>query len=328
MEVLNTIFNKAIEMEMDTVGLISCMVLLIQFITLIILILRIIFIKLKSGGRERYWDNTPDEIPPYAISYMLYEKPQSDDCIAAEIAGFINKGILKSINTNGQVHLEIMRYPCESDNLWDYQYGIFRKIVQPAANSEGIITIESFRNSRNKVVGLSLVGIIMKIREELIEKGYLKKETKINDAHTKIVTLGAFSVIGWILLCAEQGTFAFHKLFFVIIPFFFLLCCLAVKDMKSQLTKKGKKSYTAWMSFRAFLKNYGKFEDRGTRDVVIWRKFLVYACAFDLSDKLTDEVNDVMTKEIVLSLKKSLKEIGLNVAKGVIKSEFGLNKRR
>ena len=109
------------------------------------------------------------------------------------------------------------------------------------------------------------------------------------------------------------------KVYLVIIAILLILICkLDVRCSRNNLTNKGKKELKKWMSFKKFLENYGKFSDRGTRDVIIWRKFLVYACAFDLSDKLTDEVNDVMTKEVVKELKKAVVKMGLEFAKDIL----------
>ena len=85
------------------------------------------------------------------------------------------------------------------------------------------------------------------------------------------------------------------------------------------MSLNGKQAFINWASFRTFLKSYGKFEDRGTRDIIIWRKFLVYACAFDLSDKLKDEVDDLMTKEVIMAVRNSLINMGLGTIKGLKK---------
>lgn len=313
--------------EVTVDNLIFAFVFLIQIVILTLIIMRYISIKIRERGRERYWSDTPDDIPPTALAFMLSEKPKGADLLAAEIANFISKGILSTINYNGILQMQITREPNERDNLWDYQYAVFRRIIATAADRNGIITVESFKNNRNQIVGLTWIGIILQAQKELESKGY-KKEKTPKELRVRLVTIEAFlMIIGMLRVFVGDRTLLSNGYVIVIPILFIIINILAVKNMKADLSNKGKKSYKQWISFRAFLRHYSKFKDRGTRDVILWRKFLVYGCAFGLSDKLTDEVEDVMTKEIVKSLVASLTGIGLGIAKKTIKSELGLNRR-
>lgn len=312
--------------SMDISRIVGIAVIAIELIILLGFIIRLVILKLKGKGRERYWDNTPSDLPPFAVGMLMYSNERFEDCLAAEIANFIDKGILKANKQGNKVTFKILRQPYESDNLWDYQYKIFRTFIQSKSDSNGVLTMESFKNSGSSSA-FSAPAILFNLRRELVHKGYLT-ERITEPIRDKVFSTCFILFIVWILVCLNFGKVIIDILVIPIVILVIVIYKVAVTNVKKNLTAKGYQEYKRWISFRRFLNNYGKFEDRGTRDVVIWRKFLVYACAFDLSDKLTDEVNDVMTKEIVLSLKKSLKEIGLNVAKGVIKSEFGLNKRR
>lgn len=75
------------------------------------------------------------------------------------------------------------------------------------------------------------------------------------------------------------------------------------------LVEEGLTSYNQWRSFKMFLQNYSKFEDRGIRDLAIWKEFLAYGTALDLSEKITSEVDDTVTIKITNEVKRIVKEV-------------------
>lgn len=303
----------------NKVRIVGYIVIFFQLLILLRLVIRAIFIKLKDKiVREKYWEDTPDELPPFAVGVLMYGNEKFEDCLAAEIANFIEKGLIRGIKEQGSLKLQIIRGPFENDNLWDYQYTIFRKFIEDKANREGIVSVESFKEN-NSVAALSIPSINFSVRRELVKRDYLK-ERVIEPCRDKIISGSIITFLVWVVLSIYMTTVLIDIMIIPIIILLIIMYKIAITNHREDLTDKGVQEYKKWLSFRKFLDNYGKFADRGTIDIVIWRKFLVYACAFDLSDKLTDEVDDLMTKEIVKALKQIFLNIGKNVLKGIGKN--------
>ena len=290
-------------------------VICIQLITIFCLFIRLLFIKKRSRGKEKYWEDTPDDLPPFAACALLEEIKIFDNCLAAEIAYFINKGILKPSYNNRKLKIHILRYPDHNDKLWRYQIMIFRSLIQNFADSNGVV---SYNNLNSNQVAVDTLGILFTLKGELKENGYYNSNLK-KSVKDKICAVTIISIITWIYVCVHNMKLFLNIMMIPIIILIIIMLKLSINNLYKELSLNGKQAFINWASFRTFLKSYGKFEDRGTRDIIIWRKFLVYACAFDLSDKLKDEVDDLMTKEVIMAVKSSLINMGLGTIKGLKK---------
>lgn len=287
----------------------------IQLIVIFCLLIRFMFIKKRSRGKEKYWEDTPDDLPPFAACALLEEIKIFDNCLAAEIAYFINKGILKSSYNNGKLKVHILRYPDHNDKLWKYQIMIFRSLIQNFADSNGVV---SYENLNSNQVTVDTLGILFTLKSELKENGYYNSNLK-KSVKDKICAVTIISIITWIYVCVHNMKLFLNIMMIPIIILIIIMLKLSINNLYKELSLNGKQAFINWASFRTFLNNYGKFDDRGSRDIIIWRKFLVYACAFDLSDKLKDEVDDLMTKEVIIAVRKSLINMGLGTIKGLKK---------
>ena len=54
----------------------------------------------------------------------------------------------------------------------------------------------------------------------------------------------------------------------------------------SKRTKKGHEEYEKWKGLENFLKDFGKFKERDLPHIELWEKYLVYAMAFGIADRL------------------------------------------
>ena len=285
----------------------------IQLIVIFCLLIRFMFIKRRSRGKEKYWEDTPDDLPPFAACALIEEMKIFDNCLAAEIANFINKGILKPLFYNGKLQLQILRYPNADDNLWIYQAMIFRSLIRNFSDSNGIV---DYDNPNYNEIGVNTLEILFTLRNELQKKGYYNSNHKVS-IRDKIILTTVIGTSAWIYICLHNMKLFLSPMIIPVIILTVIMLVLSKNNLYKDLSQKGKQVFTNWTSFRTFLKNYGKFEDRGTRDIILWRKFLVYASAFDLADKLKDEVDNLMTKEIITAVKRSLVNMGIGVVKNL-----------
>lgn len=62
-------------------------------------------------------------------------------------------------------------------------------------------------------------------------------------------------------------------------------------------TRKGNEDYLRWKAFKNFLNDFGNFKTKELPEIVLWEKYLVYACVFGLASKVEKSMN-IKIKEL------------------------------
>lgn len=134
----------------------------------------------------------------------------------------------------------------------------------------------------------------------LIEKGYIHKENKAKDL--------AYSAYVIFYLIAEiMAIFSFKLLLpqWRIVPgiliVLLLLCCIFVVNIKRNLnvmTQKGIDEIQQWNGLKNYMQDFSMLDKREVPEIVIWEKFLVYATAFGIADKVIKQLKIVYPTEV------------------------------
>ncbi len=305
----------------DNPRLLGLIVIAIQFIILTCLLIRLMFLKFKNRGKNKYWSDLPSDLPPFAVGHLMSSSERFADYMASEIAYFIDKGLVKPSKVNNKLSLHIIRNPNEDDGLWEYQNLIFKNFIQEKADVNGMVTLDSFKNNSGNLL-IPLFNIGVSLTSDLKERGYVKEDV-VKNVKDKVIfgTLicTAFLFPKFVEMFFSLGFGAFDITFIGVVFLTIIIYKVAVIDYTCYLSPKGKIEYKQWLSFKRFLNNYAKFEDRGVIDVIVWKKFLVYASALDVDNKLTDEVNDFMTTEVLREIRSIFLGIAKNIGKQIAK---------
>lgn len=72
----------------------------------------------------------------------------------------------------------------------------------------------------------------------------------------------------------------------IVFALIFLIYTLCLKKW----TKKGREHYLKWNAFKKFLDDFGTFEDKDLPEIILWEKYLVYACALGIAKKVQDSM--------------------------------------
>ena len=308
----------------DNPRLLGLIVIAIQFVILTCLLIRLMFLKFKNKGENKYWSDLPSDLPPFAVGYLMSSSKRFADYMASEIAYFIDKGLLRPSKVNDKLSLCIIRNPNEHDGLWKYQNLIFNKFIQEKADANGIVTLDSSKNnSRNLFI--PLFATATSLMTDLSERDYVKEDV-VKTVKDKVifgtVLCTAFLFPKFVETFFSLGFGAFDITFIGVVFLTIIIHKVAVIDYSCYLSPKGKIEYKQWLSFKRFLNNYAKFEDRGIADVILWKKFLVYASALGVDSKLTDEVNDFMTTEVLREVRSVFLGIAKTLGKQIGKKMF------
>lgn len=72
-----------------------------------------------------------------------------------------------------------------------------------------------------------------------------------------------------------------------------------VKNKIAVLTQEGLDEKTKWIALRNFMMDFSLLNEKGVVDLILWEKYLVYATAFGISDKVIEQMKAVYPEVFV-----------------------------
>ncbi len=238
-----------------------------------------------------------------ALVFCKHKAPKNDSCIySALLLSLARKRYIEIIsNPSGDAQIKILKNnqgTCEPLTLCEEYY--FNLLVRHA---KGKLTWMSdfrervaldFANTAtfSKNMQNSIVNIGMK-------SGYFQT-ADYNQPQKKVrFTATLFKVIGILLLTVVNFATYWTRLdlafgAFTILGICFLLASWYLKAQAKQcvlLTQFGEDEYARWRAFYNFLKNEKQLHNCDIKDLQLWEKYLVYATAFGLSEKINKTIS-------------------------------------
>lgn len=169
-------------------------------------------------------------------------------------------------------------------------YDILVKVKDSAKTDENnmfeVKDIEKYAK-KNYSTFLSKIESIEDIaKKSQIEKGNYDIETdKI--AKKWQTKSGIYLAVGFFCFCAM----AFIITLFLAIPFFLsAFLCYRIAKKTKQLTQKGANEREKWVALKKYMEEFSLLNEREVPELVLWEKYLVYATAFGIADKVLDQL--------------------------------------
>ncbi len=187
----------------------------------------------------------------------------------------INGKILEKLSPNEEAYFNlIVRHSLgNSITMKDFQ----QKVSKDYDNTDTFVT-----TVENSVVNIG------------ISQGYFQKsnynelKNKTKSLSNKYIIFGLLiMIIGNFIISRTRFDFAFGSLF--ILGTILVICGLYLKIFTNKyvlLTQFGEDEYAKWKALYDFLNSATLMKDRTVIELPLWEKYLVYATAFDISDKV------------------------------------------
>lgn len=122
------------------------------------------------------------------------------------------------------------------------------------------------------------------IREEIINSNKKKNTTDIRILIIFILTI-------FIIISTSINVAKYHIMFFIIT--LFVICLniyIAYRSQNIILTKKGKEEQLKLKELKNYINDYSLIKNRDLESVIIWDKYLAYATAFGIPNKITNSI--------------------------------------
>lgn len=166
-------------------------------------------------------------------------------------------------------------------------YGLLKRI-QDDADGFNMKELEKYAKKHYEVFLGKLDKIPDKVKKQLEENEIFNKEIykKGRNWLSKITTyilLIIFVMIG-MFINLYIGTVI------VVLSIICAVMCFIISKRYTGLTQKGENQKEAWEGLKKYMEDYSMIEDREVPELVIWEKYLVFATAFGIADKVLKQL--------------------------------------
>ncbi len=260
------------------------------------------YIELKQIDPNKKWSQNNIEInllySPTTISTMSTTNNQTP-------VTTLKEADLEIRNKNGKV----------LEKLTENEKEYFNLILKYAVESK--LSMETFQNKISKDYD-NTDSFLDKVKKSItdigVSKNYFQKQD-YNDANKEIkgnanviLTIGiCVFIFGNLLTYDNNYNFVYGV--FTLFGLTSILCSMYLYNLSRKytlLTQYGEEEYAKWFGLYNFLNSKTLMNEKTVIDVVLWEKYLVYATAFGISQKVIDALEIVcpniqVTQSIVLS---------------------------
>ncbi len=284
---------------------IACLVVLIILLVKIIKYIRILANtkKIKPEEKYDYYRDLPEnDKTPAEVAFLYYFDKKSafvnnvSKILSATILDLALKKAISFEEENENLYIlvnnEFDLSTLKSDELSIYyllsDVEKYSKVQKNTENRNRILMkdIEKYAK-KNDTRFLSKIEGLEKIAQEYnIEAGNYNKETKKDEKEWYMKGFWYF-VASFICL----GAMSFIIPLFAVIPCFVcgILCKLIEKRTRT-LTQKGVNEQEKWQALKRYMDDFSMLDEREVPELVIWEKYLIYATAFGIADKVIKQL--------------------------------------
>lgn len=239
---------------------------------------------------------------------------KQSDVLAANILNLCLKGYISfEKKLEDKIYISILK---GKEDLKEDEKEIYNLIKDAIGKKESIEVkeLQDFAKKNYDKYSAHVRSMVKHIKENLYSENIIdKKQEKLYDktySPTPTIFAGIFmAIIIFILMSLlpiiDVGYLAAFgisirnsllEIILVLVPIIAMLIILEQNRKKARgnlykLTQKGEDEQAEWKGLSKYLKHYSLLNERGVFDIIIWEKYLVYATAFGISEKVIEELH-------------------------------------
>ncbi len=254
--------------------------------------------KYEPEQRLEYFRDLPEkEVTPGEALYILEEpynsftskfgKIFSATLLDLKLKDYIDLRVEKNEKNKEKIYIKIVKEP--NENLKSDEQEIL-KFIKKAIKSKPEIEIkelEKYITSHSTEVE-SLINRSQKlILNQLSQEGILNKKQK-EEYSTYMGTAGVYYTFAFLVVI----------MFFLAFPLSIVLLingilCSRIKKKFNVLTQKGVNEKEKWKGLKKYMEDFSLLNEKEVPAIEVWEKYLVYATAFGIADKVLKQLKTV-----------------------------------
>ena len=271
------------------------------------------------NNSSNYYRDIPFEYGPELVDILKHNGKLTKCGISANILNLITKKIITVQKINDDYILNYTGFEIEKN---DIQLSIIHYLFGNEINIK-LSAIKKFPKSRHYAL---YTNVLNNIPDNFNDDIYTKRSDKkrIFLLITAVLILCAlFNPYTLIFIFLFLYTNDAQKIIFIYSLGIGLAIILFIKSFRNKkkanlkyYTKIGLEHYNRWNKFESFLLDFSNVKDKTILDVNLYEKYLVYAVALDIADKVIKEINiPNINLELYTELINITDNIGNNVEK-------------
>ena len=262
--------------------------------------------KLEPETKVEYYREIPNENTTPAEANFIYNFKGNEKHLNTQIPEIMSstmldlslKGFLEfqTDNSGKKENLRItLKNKDNIESLKEDEKTIYRLLIKIAdSNDSDSFTIEDFEKYAKKratsFMG-ALKGIDEKVRDQQEKEGNYDPEVikmKNNYSGFGIV----YFILAAILFVISMAINT--NIIFVVIPVILaiiaMILCIMLTKRFSRLTQKGINEKELWTGLKKYMEEFSLLDERTVPELALWEKYLVYATAFGIADKVLKQL--------------------------------------
>lgn len=240
-----------------------------------------------------YCRNIPNEDATPGEAEFLYRFGKSFETGKVFSATLLDLSLKKLISfeeiEGSKNNINLIIHTEETQPLKEDERKIF-EFIKRAAGIDGKISMKEFKKycERNDVESYMLWQRIEKIAKENNKQNGNFDSSIAN----KRVTYSFLTAIWIFIAIVSLITLNISKtaIFLIIIAFLNTVASIIAADRLKGLTQKGIDEREKWEGLRNFMLDFSLLDEKRVPDLVLWEKYLVYATAFGIADKVLKQL--------------------------------------
>lgn len=246
----------------------------------------------KSSFKGEYYRDFIEDYPIETIEYLL-NKNITSNSFSASILNLIYKKNIKIEKIEGKKE-DYKLIKNNEEKLSDNELKIMGLLFNEIGNGEEV-KLSDVKKESNKVSsdGKNSIYDTFTSWKDNATSEAVKQNFYLDYQKIKVVFIllgllgiGLFFLSRWIFMTPIAYVTLVLSILFIIYIFAF-----------KKRTIKGNDDYNKWMGFKKFLNDFGRFDEKELPEIILWEKYLVYAAAFGIADKVSKTMK-IKFKEI------------------------------
>ena len=250
----------------------------------------------------------------YFDSDFNWTDGKQSDVLAANILNLCLKGYISfEKKSEDKIYISIVK---DDNNLKEDEKAIYYLIKDVIGKKDSIEVkeLQNFAKKNYNKYSTYVSSMVKHVKENLYNENIIdrKKEKLYNKTYSPIPTMfaGIFItiIVGMLMTLLpilEIGYLASFgiairnsllEIILILVPITVMLIILEQNRKKARgnlykLTQKGEDEQAEWKGLAKYLKHYSLLNEKGIFDIIVWEKYLVYATAFGISEKVIEELH-------------------------------------
>ncbi len=256
--------------------------------------------KYKPTQLLQYYRELPDEkatpgeavktlnIDVEAFTPMNFGKIFSATMLDLSLRGFLEIKQEKNQKGKDTIKIKILKEANEQIKADEME---IMKIVKSATQEKEILTLKELekyiKNHPTKIENL-LKNTYNNVNKQLIDEEIIDKEEQKEYKKYKNSQIGYIVSIIF-LLCFTLIAFIIPIIIFIVNA----VLCGKICEKINVLTQKGIDKQEEWKGLKKYMEDFSMLDRREVPELVIWERYLVYATAFGIADKVIKQLKIV-----------------------------------